>query len=104
MRQKKYGPYPKCTCDDHHNVNGHRGDGMPVAMWACPQHGNLFEEVPLGISLTHEQNEVLRVLKEENDAGRPADADAVSKILNYSTWRTKRAFAVLQSIGFIEAA
>lgn len=75
---------------------------MAVAQWSCPQHGNTFEEMPLGISLTHEQNEVLRVIKERHDAGLPADADTVSKILNYSTWRTDRAFAVLMSVGFIE--
>jgi hypothetical protein len=79
--------------------------GIPMACASLADFKDFRRSVgPLGISLTHEQNEVLRVLKEENDAGRPADADAVSKILNYSTWRTKRAFAVLQSIGFIEAA
>lgn len=94
----------KCNCDDRHEINSRRGDGMLLALWVCPIHGNIFEEQPLGITLTDEQNEVLRVILERHKAGEAADADTVSRVLNLSTWRTDQAFAVLRSVGFIEAA
>lgn len=54
----------KCTCEQEHPVNGRRGDGMAVALWTCPEHGNLFEERPLGITLTHQQIERSRARSE----------------------------------------
>lgn len=94
---------PKCNCEEPHPANGTRA-GAQVALWTCPQHGNVFDEVPLGIVLTGIQRNVLETLLAETKAGRPAGVDEVSKILNYSTWSVRRAFTVLQALNFIESA
>lgn len=94
-------PARKCNCDDSHPPNGTRA-GAHVALWTCPQHGNVFDDIPLSIVLTDVQRNVLKTLSDEHKAGRQAGVDEVSKILNYSTWSTRRAFDILISLNFIE--
>ena len=91
-----------CNCNDGHPVNARRGDGVAVALWTCPEHGNVFEEIPLGITLNWQARAVLQAISDEYKAGRPATIDAISKKLNFSTWATERAWVVLQSVNFIE--
>ena len=93
---------PDCNCNQPHEVNAHRGC-VPVALWTCPVHANVFEEKTSYITLTSFQEEVLATVKREYDAGRDATVDAVSRILNRTTASVDRAMAVLRSIGFIAA-
>lgn len=90
-----------CVCNQSRKANGVRA-GTPVALWACPEHGHVFEEVPLGITLTPFQEEVLVTIKREHDAGRSPSVDDLSRLLNRTTASIGRAMSVLQAVGFIE--
>lgn len=92
----------KCTCSEHREVNAHRGDGTPIALWDCPVHGNVFEERQSDITLTPLQEEVLKVIYREREAGRAPSADEISRITNRSPVSVEKAMAVLQAINFIK--
>ena len=93
----------RCTCEDTHEVNGHRA-GTPVALWTCPIHGGLFEERASEITLTPFQEQVLAVVNREYRAGRSPSVDDLSWLLNRTTASTDRAISVLKALNFIESS
>lgn len=93
---------PRCNCDHHHEVNGHKSDGTAIKLWTCPAHGNLFEESAMDISLTPFQEEVLQIISAENKAGRSPTAEELSWKVNRTVRAVRQAMAVLQAVNFIE--
>ncbi len=92
----------KCTCDEPREVNAHRANGAPVVLWACPTHGNLFEDRESEITLTPLQQEVLLTILRENRAGRSPTTDDISWMVNRTVMSVERAMAVLVSLNFIQ--
>lgn len=99
MKQRK-PRQPKCNCDEDRKINAHRGN-MPVILWTCPVHGNLFEERPAGIVLTKWQEKVLALITEGKLQGSILTADDISKITNRTRVASERAMGELQQLNYI---
>ena len=92
---------PKCCCDDPHPINESR-KGIPLAMWTCPIHGNLFEErgpdyVPPLPPLTWIENRVIAAMRSEIEAGRTPSADSISSLTNHTLSRVEKAMTILKA-------
>lgn len=89
-----------CNCGNRHIVNGHRRSGAFIAMWKCPEHGNVFDERKSDVTLTDIQERVLNIIKRRGGAGN-ITTDEVSRTMNLSMAVTERAIAVLSAAGYI---
>lgn len=94
----------RCICGEPHRANAHKSDGTPIAVWSCPQHGNVCEELAGGHTLTDFQRDVLKVISERHLAADDAGIDEVSWHLNRTTGSVARAVAFLRDAGLIEGA
>jgi hypothetical protein len=86
----------KCNCDDH-GANATQG-GRPIALWACPIHGNVCDDAQRAPVLTSIQRSVLDAFKK---SGRRASVDDLSRELDISTGATRVALSALVSAGLI---
>ena len=91
----------RCTCNDRNPANAIRTTGQTVALWTCPQHGNVSEDRASAITLTPTDEAVLAALSREHKEGRSPTADEISRITNYTIARVERAMALLLSIGLV---
>jgi hypothetical protein len=93
---------PNCICDSGLPVNAYRANGQPIAIWTCPEHGNVFEDRASSITLTPFQRDVLQAISDEYKAGRSASSEAVSWIVNRTVGAVEKEMIYLRAINFIE--
>lgn len=89
---------PKCNCNESHKANASRA-GRPISLWACPIHGNVWDEPSPDAALSSVQRMVLDSVKK---LGIKATVDDLSRDTNLSMFSTQRAVNELSAAGLLK--